>query len=196
MPSASVVTTAIGNSGLARRPLSAYRSNDPWRVRESLGGPVDTRPRPNKFKGLRLLRLRIEPEQRPANCAPALMGSLDGSEGGAPMQWRAGGRDTRCRDSRKATQDNQTPGRANASLSHSFTGAPWVPVRAAVANEPGGGGWIPVPFWGAGPPAFLLVGRERTDRLRVFRLGIANYGTHNSARPLSEYRHHGAHRCR
>src|SRR3954471_939639 len=41
------------------------------------------RPHPNKFKGLRVLRFtkRITSKHRPANCAPALMGSLDGSEG-------------------------------------------------------------------------------------------------------------------
>lgn len=112
----------------------------------------------------------------------------------APMQWCASGRDTRCRGSRKATQDNQTPGRATRGFSHFLPGAPWVPVRAAVANAPGGGGWIPVPISGRQVhPRFCWWEEGFGIGTRVFGSGIANYGTHNSARALSEYRHHGAH---
>ena len=37
-----------------------------------------------------------------------------------------------------------------------YVGAPRVPNCASVAVAPGGGGWISVPDWDAGPPAFLL----------------------------------------
>src|SRR3954465_6414749 len=105
------------------------------------------RAHPNKFKGLRVLRFtkRITWKHRPANCAPALMGSLDGSEG---QRTNAVGR-FRSRHSvstlpkSDAGQSDVRPG-----LNSLESGAPWVPVRAAVANAPGGGGWIPVPTRG------------------------------------------------
>src|SRR6266481_775709 len=78
----------------------------------------------------------------------------------------------------------------------SETGAPWVPACAAVASVPGGGGWIPVPSQGRrSTRVFAGGGRVRVRGLNL-GLGITNHGTHNTARTLSEYRHHGPHRCR
>ncbi|HEV8234895.1 MAG TPA: GTP-binding protein, partial [Gemmatimonadaceae bacterium] len=69
------------------------------------------------------------------------------------------------------------------------SGAPWVPVRAAVANAPGGGGWIPVPMWDAGPPAFLLVGGEAGGvRARDEEFGILIMPR---TTPLEHYRNIG-----
>ena len=140
--------------------------------------PVDMRPHPNKFKGLRVLRFasRITSKHRPANCAPALMGSLDGSEGSAPMQWRASGRDTRCRRSRKATQDNSTSvdperGRDATERRTLLTG------RLARHGSPLGqqcrvyparaDGYRP--FEAPGPPAFLLLKDRNAEVLNELK---------------------------
>jgi hypothetical protein len=114
----------------------------PEGARIRCAGPVDMSLHPNKFKGLWVLALSRHPEQRPANCAPALMGSLDGSEG---QRTNAVGR-FRSRHS-VSTLPKSNAGQSNARCFWK-TGAPWVPVRAAVANAPGGGGWIPVPTRG------------------------------------------------
>src|SRR5205085_8491892 len=49
------------------------------------------------------------------------------------------------------------------------SGAPWVPVRAAVANAPGGGGWIPVPMRGGRSTRVFAGGRRGLGQGSVLR---------------------------
>ena len=77
----------------------------------NLARPVDTRPSSNKFKGLRVLRFSADhPRAIARRTARRLLWARSiAARDGVPMQWNGAGRDTGCRRSRKATQDNQTP---------------------------------------------------------------------------------------
>src|SRR3954470_19903285 len=117
------------------------------------------RAHPNKFKGLRVLRFtkRITWKHRPANCAPALMGSLDGSEG---QRTNAVAR-LRLRHSVSTLpKSNRRTIRRLAGFSISRRARHGSPFVLQWRTHPAVADGYRSRCGAAGPPAFLLVGGE------------------------------------
>ena len=155
--------------------------------------PVDTGSLSNKFKGLGVLRFGVSLGQSSGGLRAGSYG-LARWQRGLGLHCSGAGRPRHpgCRDSRKATQDNQTPGRVFGidHFGRARHGSPLVlqwrvhPAMADGYRSRSRGGWSTRVFAG-----------ERQDSA-VKDFEFQGYATDNPARPLSEYRHHGAHRCR